>query len=78
MWYQKRTWWYRCAYTALYSQMMAEVLAGIRVIKLYAWERTFAKRISQLRYHGVFDNDESLALSLQISRAQESEGKKVS
>ena len=56
--------------------MMAEVLAGIRVIKLYAWERTFAKRISQLRYE-CLDDGVLLTLS-QISRAQEPEGKKVS
>jgi ABC-type multidrug transport system fused ATPase/permease subunit len=36
-------------YSDLRVKMMNEILAGIRIIKFYAWERPFAKEVARLR-----------------------------
>lgn len=42
---------------------MSEILTGIRVIKFYAWESNFIKKILQLRY---CHNNIVQAISLQL------------
>jgi len=37
-------------FSICFSQVMSEVLTGIRVIKFYAWENNFTKKILGLRY----------------------------
>ena len=37
----------------LCTQVMSEILAGIRVIKLYAWEKNFVRKILFYRYQAL-------------------------
>jgi len=43
-------------FSIFFSQVMSEVLTGIRVIKFYAWENNFTKKILGLRYDNEFNN----------------------
>ena len=38
----------------LCQQLMSEILTGIRVIKFYAWENSFARKILRLRSANVY------------------------